>query len=135
VDADYALRIALAVRLAVQAQAVPLAERLVAPVMPSLPLYRHALASTEALLAEAHGEHKAAASAFAEAAAGWHHFGVPYEEAQALLGQGRCLVALGRAAEATPAIGQARAIFNRMGARPALAETDELMARLTASSS
>ena len=46
------------------------------------------------------GEREAAAIGFADAAARWHDFDVPYEEAQALLGQGRCLVALDRDPEA-----------------------------------
>ena len=50
---------------------------------------------------------------------------MPYEEAQALLGQGRCLVALGKAPEAAAPLAAAREIFARLGAKPALAETDE----------
>jgi len=61
------------------------------------------------------------------AAARWHDFGVPYEEAQALLGQGRCLVALGRAPEAAHPLEQAREIFTQLGAKPALAETEALL--------
>jgi len=41
------------------------------------------------------------------------------------LGQGRCLVALGRAPEAAAPLVAAREIFSRLGAKPALAETDE----------
>ena len=47
---------------------------------------------------------RAAAAGFADAAARWHDFAAPYEEAHALLGQGRCLVALGRAPEAAPVL-------------------------------
>jgi hypothetical protein len=57
---------------------------------------------------------------------------VPYEEAQALLGEGRCLVALGRAPEAAPVLEQARAIFARLGAEPALHEADQLLGRIGA---
>jgi len=53
---------------------------------------------------------------------------VPYEEAQARLGQGRCLVALGRAPEAAPVLETAREIFARLGARPALEEAEALLA-------
>ncbi len=58
----------------------------------------------DALLAEAEGNAWEAASGFARAAAGWHDFGVPYEEAQALLGQGAASATLGqdrRGGEAT----------------------------------
>jgi hypothetical protein len=81
------------------------------------------------LLAETSGAHEAAAARFAGAAVGWSDFGMPYEEAQALLGQGRCLVALGREAEATAPLAAAREIFARLGAKPALAETDEWLTR------
>ena len=57
---------------------------------------------------------------------------MPYEEAQALLGQGRCLVALDRAPAAAPVLEQAREIFARLGARPALEETDVLLAQTEA---
>ena len=126
VNCDRGLRLALTVRVALRVGDVALAERFTAKVTPSVALYRHALASTQASIAEARGEHEAAAG-FADAAAGWHDFGVPYEEAQALLGQGRCLVALGRAPEAVEPLGQAHDIFERLGARPALAETDQVL--------
>ena len=42
------------------------------------------------------------ASGFADAAARWHGFETPYEEAQAALGQGGCLAALGREARRRP---------------------------------
>ena len=53
---------------------------------------------------------------------------MPYEEAHALLGRGRCLAAAGRRAEAEEPLAAARGIFARLGARPALEETDELLA-------
>jgi class 3 adenylate cyclase/tetratricopeptide (TPR) repeat protein len=92
----------------------------------TLPLHEHVLASVGGLLGEARGEHPKAVSAFALAAKGWHDFGVPYEEAQALLGWGRCLVALGRSEEAREPLNGAREIFERLGAMPALAEVEAL---------
>jgi hypothetical protein len=129
VESDFALRLPLAVRTALQIGDLALAQTLIAHVSPSLPLYRHALSSAEALLDEGHGEHCAGASGFSDAARRWHDFGVPYEEAQALLGQERCLVALGRASVAAAPLAAARRIFARLGARPALEETEELMRR------
>ena len=76
------------------------------------------------------GEHEAAAAGFADAASRWHEFGVPYEEAHALLGEGRCLVTLGRSREVRQPLEQARAIFTRLGANPALEETTALLASL-----
>jgi hypothetical protein len=124
-----------AVRTAIGCEAEELATRLVHEVetlLPAsrLPLQQHDMASASALLAEARDEREAAAAGFADAAARWHGFGVPYEEAQALLGQGRCLVALGRAPEAAPVLQEARAIFVRLGAKPALEETEGLLGEM-----
>ena len=117
-------------RIAIVAGDSALAERLAGSLTgPSQPLTRHALVAARALVAEAHGDTEAAAAGFADAAARWHDFAAVYEEAQALLGQGRCLVALGRAPEAAPLLEQARAIFQRLGAKPALAETEALISR------
>lgn len=121
-----------ALRLALACDNAPLAAQMVATIesfaaRESLPLHRHVSATVGALLAEARSEHEAALAGLASAAAGWCEFGMPYEEAQALLGQGRCLVALGRAPEATAPLAAAREIFLRLEAKPALAETEELM--------
>jgi hypothetical protein len=126
-DADGALHLSLAVRVALLIDDVSLAERLGARQTPPAPLYEHARTAVAAMLTEARGEHGGAAAAFADAAARWRGFGIPYEEAQALLGQGRCLVALGSAPEAAAPLAAAREIFARLGARPALVETDGLM--------
>ncbi len=93
-----------------------------------LPYHRLPLASLGGLLAERRGQLEAAAAGFADAAAGWHEFGEPYEEGHALLGLGRCLVALGRAPVAAAPLAAAREIFARLGARPALEETDAVLA-------
>jgi len=90
-----------------------------------LPLEQYVMASIDGLVRERRGDHEAAAAGFANAAAGWHDFCVPYEEGHALLGQGRCLLALGRAPEAAAPLAAARELFARLGAKPALVETDE----------
>ena len=92
-----------------------------------LPLEQHVVASVHGLVEERSGEHAAAAAHFTDAAAGWRDFQIPYEEAQALLGRGRCLVALGRAPEAAAPLTAAREIFARLGARPALEEAHALL--------
>ena len=104
-----------------------LAEQLTEWITGGVPTQRCARTYGDALLAEARREHEAAAAGFAAAALAWHDFGVPYEEGQALLGQGRCLVALGRVAEAAPLVEQARAIFSSLGAKPALAESQQIL--------
>jgi class 3 adenylate cyclase/tetratricopeptide (TPR) repeat protein len=117
-------------RCAVRCQEVGLAEQLLHGQRPGVPLADHAIATGEALISEARGEHQTAAAGFADAGQRWHDFGVPYEEAQALLGQGRCLAALGRAREAAAQLAAAREIFTWLGAKPALAETDELLQQI-----
>ncbi|MGD0998383.1 MAG: adenylate/guanylate cyclase domain-containing protein, partial [Thermoleophilia bacterium] len=67
VEADFALRLPLAVRLALETGDATLAERLAAHLELSLPLYRHSLASAGAAMAEARGEAAEAAAAFAAA--------------------------------------------------------------------
>ena len=116
-----------AVRVALRCGDAELAEHISSLVRGELPAVQIALASVAALCAEAHGQFEAAAGGFAAAAARWREFGVPFEEAQALLGQGRCLLALGRAQEAEPPLTAAREIFVRLGAKPALAEVDRLL--------
>jgi hypothetical protein len=84
--------------------------------------------SVHGLLAEARGEYTSAGAHFADAAIGWRDLGVPYEEAQALLGQGRCLMALGRVSDAAPPLSAGREIFARLKAAPALADADGWLA-------
>ena len=93
---DFAWRLPQAVRICLAAGDAELAERLLEGVEPIYPLSEHALSATRALLDESAGRRTEAAAGFA-AAARWRAFGVPYEAAQALLGEGRCLVALERA--------------------------------------
>ena len=107
-------------------------EDLARDIRPLVPLDQIAALSVAAIVAAARGEHAEAAAGFADAAARWHDFGVPYEEAKAQVGRGRCLLALGRAPEAAQPLHEAHEIFARLGARPALAETDVLLAQVDA---
>ncbi len=125
---NYVVYLPEAVCTALAAGDERLAARLAGGVDSALPMQRHVLATTQGLLAERRGEYETAAAVFADAAAGWHGFEIPYAEAQALLGQGRCLLALDRAPEAAPALAAACEIFARLGAMPALAETEALLA-------
>jgi hypothetical protein len=85
-------------------------------------------AALDALVCELGGEPERAAELFAAAAARWREFSMPYEEAFALLGRGRCLAAAGRRADAQEHLSAARGVFTRLGAKPALEETDALLA-------
>ena len=115
-----------AARIALRCGDTGLAERLGRLAQGELPAMRNAVSSITAQRAEASGDREAAVSGFADAASRWREFGSAYEEGQALLGQGRCLVALGRAPESAAPLGAARELFTRLGAKPALSETDAL---------
>jgi hypothetical protein len=95
-------------------------------------LDRHAAVTARALLAEQHGGHADAAALFTDAAGRWERFEVPWEQAHALLGQGRCLLTLSRPAEAREPLRAARDIFASLGANPVLADANRLLAEATA---
>jgi hypothetical protein len=108
-----------------------LAARLTDGVQPSRPLFEHALITAHAQLAEAGGDHAEAAVLFAEAAERWREFGNVVERAYTLLGQGRCLSAIGDLSGKEPLF-VARELFASMGFAPAVAETDALLGRAEA---
>ncbi len=112
-----------------------LAERLAGGDQPRSPYASHALIAATAALAEARGDRQAAAEGYAETAERWELFGVVPERAFALLGRGRCLAGLGRPTEATDVLRQAQEIFARLGAAPALAQTEALLQQASALSS
>jgi hypothetical protein len=80
------------------------------------------------LLAEARDRLAEAAARHGEAADRWGSFGVVPERAHALLGRGRCLVALGRPGAGEP-LRQARQVFAGLRAQPLAAEADALLGR------
>jgi predicted ATPase/class 3 adenylate cyclase len=125
-DSYYAAALPGLVRCALSLGDPAPAARLVAGVEPRTPLQQHALATSRAALAEAAGDHAAAAAAYADAAAQWRQFGDVPEFAYALLAQGRCLVALG-ATEANEPLREARELFITMGYAPALSEADAVL--------
>jgi class 3 adenylate cyclase len=114
-----------AVRTALALEDAELAARLVDGVEPRTPLSEHVLVACRAQLAEAAGDEEAAAL-YAEAVERWHEFGSVPERAYALLGQGRCLLALGKP-EAEAPLREARELFASMGYKPALTETEALL--------
>jgi len=124
IDADV---LPMYVRAAIALGDVALAERLVAGYDPRNPYTELAVAAAKAALAEARGDLATALAAYLEAAERWERFGVVPETAFALLGQGRCLLALDRPTEAALALRRAREIFGQLGAAPALAETEALL--------
>jgi len=94
-DPYYAAALPGLLRCALALGEPALAARLIGGVEPRIPLQQHALATCRAALAEAAGDRAMAATAYADAATQWRRFGDLPELAYALLGQGRCLVALG----------------------------------------
>jgi tetratricopeptide (TPR) repeat protein len=129
--APYAVNLGEAVRAALAVGGPDLAAGLAGAVEPRHPLQQHAAATARALLAEQRGQHAEAAGLFADAAARWERFEVPWEHAQALLGQGRCLLALRKPAGARQLLTVAREIFASLGAKPILADVCQLLAQAT----
>jgi uncharacterized protein with PIN domain len=127
----YARELAAMLRTALDADDRKVAKRLVDGLEPRYPLHEHALCAARAQLAEHAGEHEKAAVLYAEAAGRWQQFGNVPECAHALLGQGRCLLALADPAAEEP-LRQAAELFSSMGYRPALAETEALLEQTTA---
>jgi hypothetical protein len=91
--------------------------------------------SYRAALTEAEGDLEAAIGRYGEAAAHWASYGLPLEEAQALLGSGRCLLSTGRPHDASMALRDARTIVHGLGAVRLVDEADRLLAEATALSS
>ncbi len=132
INEEFAGRLPALVRCALAAGDVSLAERLAEGVGDAgLPLHEHAFVAAQAQIVEAQGGLREAAELFEDAAARWDGFGAKLEQAYALQGQGRCLVALDdRAAE--PVLRDARALFAEMGARARVEECDALLTRALA---
>ena len=103
------------------------ADRLATGPEPRYPLAEHALVTAGAALTEARGDAGAAAEAYCDAGERWTRFGVVPEQAFARLGQGRCLLALGRPEEAATALRPAREVFAGLGARSFLAVLEGLL--------
>jgi tetratricopeptide (TPR) repeat protein len=88
---------------------------------------QHAVDAAHALIAEKRGDPGRALQLYGTAADGWERFSFQLGRAEALLGAGRCLLALGRADEARAPLVDAREIFAALRARPSLAEVDALL--------
>jgi hypothetical protein len=111
-----------------------LAQRLVAGFEPRYPLEEHALCAARAQLAEQAGDSAEAAALYADAAERWKEFGNIPEQAYALLGEGRCLVASGGPGAENP-LREAHKLFAAMGYKPALSQAEELLERAAAPAS
>jgi class 3 adenylate cyclase len=125
----YARQLAAMLRTALAAGDPVLARRLADGLEPRYPLDEHALCAARAQLAEHAGDPADAATLYAEAALRWQEFGNVPERAHALLGQGRCLHALGRTGADQP-LHEARDLFAAMSYKPALTETEALLEQM-----
>ncbi|MBI2238880.1 MAG: AAA family ATPase [Actinobacteria bacterium] len=122
-------------RILVAAGSIEEARRYLGSAEPRAPRDQHDILAGHAILEEAAGELGAAIELFEEAAAAWGEFGHPLERGQALLGGGRCLLTTGSVHESELKLREAREVFSGLGARPLVAETDDLLARASALSS
>ena len=125
-DANFAANLPELTRCALAVGDPALARRLVDGVQPLTPIHKHGICAARAQLAEAAADHGEAVALYAEAVERWREFGNVPERAYALLGQGRCLSAIGDAKAESP-LREARELFASMGYMPALAETDALL--------
>jgi hypothetical protein len=85
---------------------------------------RCSLLAARAGAVEGHGELELAAELYAEAASRWEEYGHVLERGYALLGAGRCLARLGRWADASARLGEARAVFAALHAGALAAEAE-----------
>jgi class 3 adenylate cyclase/tetratricopeptide (TPR) repeat protein len=117
----------IAVRVCAAGGAFDLADRFLAEAAEVEARDRYSVLTGGAVLAEARGQLESAAGLYAEAAMRWAEYGHVLEHGLALLGEGRCLVALNRGQDAASPLTDARAILARLGARPLVAEVDAVL--------
>jgi hypothetical protein len=135
-QAGFTLDLPALLRVLIALDALPLAERFIAPIEAAAgpPVDYHHLASAKAQIAEAGGKYEAAAGLYADAAHRWQQWGSVPERAYALLGQGRSLHALADP-EAEQPLRIARELFALMGYKPALEQTDAVLQQAQAAAS
>jgi class 3 adenylate cyclase/tetratricopeptide (TPR) repeat protein len=96
---------------------------------------QNSMASARAMLAELEGDDERASAGYQDAADRWEAFPAVLEHGLALMGLGRCLLALGRQSQGTDRLRAARERFGALKAAPLVAEVDELLARATSKTS
>ncbi|HET9496946.1 MAG TPA: hypothetical protein VFP83_01280, partial [Candidatus Limnocylindria bacterium] len=120
------------IRVACQAGDVALARRLADAnlAIPGRP--ENIVVTGRAVIAETEGRFEEAAAGYRDAAERWMEYGSVPEQGQALIGQGRSLLALGRPGEALESLRSARELFASMSASRPLTEIDDLLAQTSA---
>jgi tetratricopeptide (TPR) repeat protein len=120
------------VRLAAVAGDLELARELLETVRIIPGRFENVSITARAGIATAEGDLDEATALYGDAASRWQAHGNVIEHGRALLGLGRCQVALGRPAEAVEPLRQALELFTTPGATVLVAEVDDLLARTTA---
>lgn len=121
-------------RVCVAAEDIERAQRLVGSVQPRMLMHEHVIATGRAILAEGRGEHEEAIHGYVDAAARWESFPSVPEHGYALLGLGRCELAIGMPGSNNH-LRAARKVFASLEARPLIAEVDALLGQASARSS
>jgi tetratricopeptide (TPR) repeat protein len=114
-------------RVCVELGLPELAEELLAREVAHYPLEDAAKLEALAVLAEARGELAAASEEYTAAAALLQALEAVLDQAHALQGLGRCLLALGDVGEGAARLREARALWEEMKATPRIVEIDELL--------
>jgi hypothetical protein len=127
--------LAVSVRVLTRCGALEYADEFVEGHSPRTTADKASLLTARSLIEEARGSLESGVALYQEAVDAWTKLGNLVERAQAVLGEGRCLVQLGRNQEATERLTDARNSFASFGAGPLTAEADEWLARATALSS
>jgi class 3 adenylate cyclase/tetratricopeptide (TPR) repeat protein len=120
-------------RVCAAAGAISLAEILLEGTEVVAARHRHAVHTAQAVLAEAQGQLEQSLVLYEEAAGRWAEYGFLLEQGEALLGGGRCQLALRDRERAAKTLQKARGIFESLGARPLVAEVESLLEQALAS--
>jgi class 3 adenylate cyclase/tetratricopeptide (TPR) repeat protein len=123
-----------ALRVCAAAGATNLGDRLLERLDVSAVRQVNAVHAARAVLAEAQGQRELSLRLYEESADRWARYGFVLEQGQALLGAGRCLLALEHQHTAVQSLTNAQAIFESLGARPLAAECRLLLQQAAPSS-
>lgn len=115
-------------RMAVDAGEPGIASAFLSRSTPHYPAERAATLAAAATLAEQNGDYGRACDGFGGAIDILMPLGMKPELAFALVGLGRCCLALGKTADGVAHLHQARALWERMSANPRIAEIDHILA-------
>jgi tetratricopeptide (TPR) repeat protein len=135
-DPTWRVRVlAVSVRVLTRCGELEYADELIQGSSPRTPSDTANLLTARATLDEARGSLESSVAFYQDAVDAWTKHGHLVERAQALFGEGRCLVQLGRMQEAMQRLRAARDAFASFGAGPLTVEVDEWIARASALSS